>query len=336
MNSGELFLSEPRALLALVPVILAIVWRVWQSRRRPTLAVPAVGPMRRLPRTAAQRLAWLPLALGSLGLVLAAASLARPMARTSKARDVAVEGIDIAIALDLSTSMRAADFKPRNRFFVATEVLKEFISSRPNDRIGLVVFAAEAFTQCPLTLDHNVLLDVLDRLKLGVIEDGTAIGNGLATAVNRLRASEAKSKVVILLTDGDNNSGNVSPLTAAQMAKQLGIRVFPILVGKGGLVPYPQEDPFGRTVYVDVEIPTNPKLLEQIAEQADGQYYKATDRESLRSSLQDILDKMEKTRLFEAGAAAQHEELFFWLLWPALGLVLSDVFLRVTRLRRFP
>lgn len=336
MKSGELFLADPRALFVLIPVLLVLVWRVVQVRRRPTLAVPAVGPLRLLAKSAAQRLSWLPFTFGVLGLILAAVSLTRPMARTSAARDVAVEGIDIAIALDLSTSMRAADFKPRDRFFVAREVLKEFIESRPNDRLGLVVFAAEAFTQCPLTLDHHVLIDVLDALKLGVIEDGTAIGNGLATAINRLRASEAKSKVVILLTDGDNNAGNVSPLTAATMAKELGIRVYTILVGKGGLVPYPQQDAFGRTVYVDVEIPTNPDLLQQIAKDADGAFYKAVDRESLRSSLQDILDGLEKTRLFEAGASAHHEELFFWFLWPALGCLLSDVLLRVTRLRRFP
>lgn len=333
---GDLFLANPWALWALVPAVLVLVWRVVQSRRRPTLAVPAVGPLKLLARSAAQRLSWLPFVLGCLGLVLAAASLARPMARTSAARDVAVEGIDIVLALDLSTSMRAADFKPRDRFHVAKEVLKEFIESRPNDRLGLVVFAAEAFTQCPLTLDHHVLIDVMDALKLGVIEDGTAIGNGLATAVNRLRSSEAKSKVVILLTDGDNNAGNVSPLTAAQMAKELGIRVYTVLVGKGGLVPYPQQDAFGRTVYVDVEIPTNPALLQQIAKEAGGAFYKAVDRESLRSSLRDILDGLEKTRLFEAGAAAHHDELFFLFLWPALGLLLGDVTLRVTRLRRFP
>lgn len=336
MNVGAVFFAEPRALWALLPVVLVLVWRVRQVRRRPTLAVPAVGPLRLIAKSAVQKLSWLPFAFGALGLILATLAMARPVARTSTARDVAVEGIDIAIALDLSTSMRAADFKPRDRFHVAKEVLKEFIETRPNDRISLVVFAAEAFTQCPLTLDHNVLIDVLDSLKLGVIEDGTAIGNGLATAINRLRASEAKSKVVILLTDGDNNAGNVSPMTAARMAKELGVRVFPILVGKGGVVPYPQQDAFGRTVFVDVDIPVDPTLLKEIAKEANGAFYNAVDRASLRSSFQDILDGLEKTRLFEAGATARHQELFWWLLWPGLGCLLADVFLRVTRLRRFP
>lgn len=334
--NGELLLQHPWALLALVPVVAAIVLRGWWLRRRPTLLVAAVGPMRRLPRTMAQRVAWLPQLLGAAGLLLVALSLARPQARTARARDVAVEGIDIVVALDLSTSMRAADFKPKNRFFVAKEVLKEFVNSRTNDRMGLVVFAAEAFTQCPLTLDQSVLLNIIDQLKLGVIEDGTAIGNGLATAVNRLRQSEAKSKVVILITDGDNNSGNVSPLEAAEMAKSLGVRVYTILVGRGGKVPYPQEDAFGRSVYVDMEIPTNPELLKQLSRTANGAYYAATDRESLQKSLQDILDSLEKTRLFEAGAFAQHDELFKWLLWPGLAMLLADVWLRVTRLRRFP
>lgn len=328
--------QNPWALLILIPAVLVVVWRAIATRRRPTLALPAVGPLRLLPHTPAQRLGWLPQALGALALVGVVIALARPVQRASAARDVSVEGIDIVVALDLSTSMRAADFRPKNRFFVAIEVLKEFIGSRPNDRIGLVVFAADAYTQCPLTLDHGVLLGVLDQLKLGVIEDGTAIGNGLATAVNRLRGSEAKSKVVILITDGDNNSGNVSPLEAAQMAKSLGVKTYTVMVGKGGKVPYPQEDAFGRTVYVDVEIPVNPKLLEQIAAATGGRSYTATDRATLQQSLQDILDSLEKTRLFEAGASAQYDELFPWALWPALACAVLDVLLRVTRLRRFP
>ena len=262
--NGPLLLAQPVALWALVPVALAISLRFWWMRRRPQLTLPSVAALRTLPRTTAVKWRALPAILGALGLVLVTLSLARPQRRLSAARDVAVEGIDIVVSLDLSTSMRAADFKPKNRFFVATEVLKDFVRSRPNDRLGLVVFAADAFTQCPLTLDHAVLLNVIDRLRLGVIEDGTAIGNGLATAVNRLRASDARSKVVILITDGDSNAGNVSPLEAAQMAQSLGIRVYTVMVGKGGKVPYPQQDAFGRTVYVDTEIPTNPALLQQL------------------------------------------------------------------------
>ena len=336
MTAGGFTLANPWAFAVLIPVVVASWLRLRSLRHRPTMKVAAVGPLKALPRTAAVRLAWLPPVLGTLGALLVAFALSRPQEASAKARDVGVEGIDIVVALDLSTSMKAADFKPKNRFFVAKEVLKEFIASRPADRMGLVVFAGEAFTQCPLTLDHGVLTGVIDQLKLGVIEDGTAIGNGLATAVNRLRSSEAKSKVVILITDGDNNAGNVSPLEAAQLAKSLGAKVFTILVGKGGLVPYPQEDPFGRTVMVDMEIPTNPALLKDIAAAADGAYYAATDRESLQKSLRDILDALEKSKLFEAGAVAHHEELFHLLLWPGLLLLLLDAGLSVTRLRRFP
>lgn len=333
---NELRLDFPLALLAAVPVLLVVLWRALSLRRRPTLRLPAVGPLRQLPRTVAGRLSWLPQVFGALGLLLVVAALARPQERTARAKDVSVEGIDIVIAFDLSTSMRAVDFKPKDRFHVAREVLKEFVRSRTNDRLGLVVFAADAYTQCPLTLDHAVLLNIIDQLRLGVVEDGTAIGNGLATAVNRLRESEAKSRVVILITDGDNNSGNVSPLEAAELARSLGVKVFTILVGKGGPTPYPREDAFGRTTYVQMDIPVNPDLLREIARVAGGSFYIATDGESLGRSLRDILDSLEKTRIFEAGAYAQHEELFHHLLWPGLGLLLLDVLLRVTRLRRFP
>lgn len=337
MSRSDLFLAQPMALFALVPALLVVAWRAWSTWRRPaTTKVPATGPLRQLAPTAALHLRWVPQIFGALALVLVAGALARPQARTAKARDVAVEGIDIVVSLDLSTSMRAADFKPKNRFYVAKEVLKEFIESRPSDRIGLVVFAADAYTQCPLTLDHAVLQNIVEQLRLGVMEDGTAIGDGIATALNRLRESEAKSKVVILITDGDNNSGSLSPMQSAQLAKQLGIKVFTVMVGKGGRVPYPTEDPFGRTTYVEMDIPTNPELLKQIARDAGGTFYMATDRDSLRQSLQDILDSLEKTRLFEAGAFAQHEELFWVLLWPALGLALLDLALRATRLRSFP
>jgi Ca-activated chloride channel family protein len=232
--------------------------------------------------------------------------------------------------------MKAADFKPHNRIYVAKEVLKEFVEARSSDRIGLVVFAAEAFTQCPLTLDHQVLLNIIDQVKLGVIVDGTAIGNGIATAVNRLRGSTAKSRVVILITDGDNNAGNISPVQAAQMAKDEGVRVYTVLVGKGGKVPYPVTDAFGQEKYVEMEVDTNPDLLKQIANKADGAFYLATDRDSLRKSLQDILDSLEKTRLFDAGVASREEELASWFLIPAAVLVLLDLLLRSTRYRRFP
>jgi Ca-activated chloride channel family protein len=249
---------------------------------------------------------------------------------------VAVEGIDIAIALDMSNSMLAADFKPQNRFHVAKEVLKQFVGRRPNDRIGLVVFAGDAYTQCPLTLDAGMLRQLVDQLRIGGIEDGTAIGNALATAVNRLRESDAKSRVVILITDGDNNAGQVSPLTGAEMARSLGIRVFTILVGRGGMVPFPVGDAFGRTVYEDREFPVNPELLREIARTTGGSYANATDQDSLEHGLQAVLDRMEKTRMFEAAGAARPTELFPRLLGPAFWLAAIAVALSATRFRTFP
>ncbi len=329
-------LQSPWALLALVPAALVVAGRAWLVRRRPTFQVPAVGPLGLLPRTLSSHLRALPQVFGALGIVLVALALARPQERTARARNVSVEGIDIMVAQDLSTSMLAADFQPRSRIYVAKQVLKNFVNERPNDRIGLVVFAAEAYTQCPLTLDHAVLLNIIDQIKMGVIPDGTAIGNGIATAINRLRGSKAKSKVVILITDGDNNAGNVSPLEAAEMAKSLGIRVYTILVGKGGVVPYPERDAFGRTVYVKMNIPVNGSILKTIAATTAGAYYRATDKASLENSLQDILDSLEKTRLFESGAFAHHDELFGWVLWPGIALLLLDLALGVTRLKRFP
>lgn len=333
---GPVRLAQPEALWLLLPSLLVGAWRLWSLRRRPHVVVAQVAPLVALPRTWAVRLAWLPAALGALGLILSTASLSRPQVRLAAARDDSVEGIDIVVALDLSTSMRALDFQPRNRFFVATEVLKGFVASRPNDRLGLVVFAAEAFTQCPLTLDHDVLQQVIDGLRLGVLDDGTAIGDGLATSLNRLRPSEARSKVVILITDGDNNSGTISPMEAARMAHDQGMRVYTILVGKGGRVPFPQAGPFGIEQTVMMEMPVNPALLEQISATTGGRSYTAVDRASLEESLRDILNALEKSRLFESGSEARYEELFHWLLWPGLLLLLADLVLRSTRLRRFP
>ncbi len=283
------------------------------------------------------RLWWLPQALVAVALGLTALALARPQAREREAERTSVEGIDIVIALDLSTSMLAADFQPKDRVTVAKQVLTDFIGRRRTDRIGLVVFAGDAYTQSPLTLDYGILRDLVGRLQIGVIEDGTAIGNAIATAVNRLRESDAKSKVVILITDGDNNAGQVSPLEAAEIARTLGVRVFTILVGKGGVVPYPTgTDAFGRTVYEPLEFPVNPALLRDIARVTGGAHYAATDRQSLERGLNDILDRMEKTRLVEAGALARVTELYPLFLRPAFALGALGLLLGATRFRPFP
>ena len=252
--------KSPEAFWLLLLVPLVGGWSIWTARHRvaalryPVARALAAGGtgLRGLLRQA------LPL-LRMAAVALAVVALARPQTVGARVRDLSVEGIDIMIALDLSTSMEAADFRPNNRIFVAKETLNEVISSRVNDRIGLVVFAGAAYTQAPLTLDYGVLREVVKQLRTRVLEDGTAIGDALAVSLNRLRDSDAKSKVVILITDGDNNAGRISPLDAAAMAKALRIPVFTILVGKGGKVPFPDgTDLFGNPSYRELEIAINP------------------------------------------------------------------------------
>ena len=263
-------------------------------------------------------------------------ALAQPQCG-SKSELMKRKGIDIVVALDLSTSMEAGDFRPQNRLHVAKEVLSEFISNRVNDRIGLVVFAGAAYTQAPLTLDYGVLREVLKQLRTRVLEDGTAIGDALATSLNRLRDSDAKSRVVVLITDGDNNAGKISPLDAANMGKALKIPVYTILVGKGGKVPFPQgQDLFGNTVWRDTEIPINPELLQDIAATTGGEYYRATDPEGLKQGLQKVLDSLERSKLMEGGASATYREDYHPFLLLAFGLAALELLLRATFLRVFP
>ncbi len=268
----------------------------------------------------------------------AVVALARPQSSGSRQQDLSVEGIDIVIAFDLSSSMRAADFHPGNRLEVAREVLFNFIDSRVNDRIGLVVFSGAAYTQSPLTFDYGALKNIVKALRIGAIEDGTAIGDALATSLNRLRESDAKSRVVILMTDGDNNAGSVDPLDAAALAKSLKLPVFTILVGKGGKVPFPTAsvDLFGKQLYRQVELPVNPELLKKISAETGGQFFQATDRASLESGLQKVLDAMEKSRLMEGGATANREEHFHPFLLAAAAFAFLELLLRLTLLRVFP
>ncbi|RMG18696.1 MAG: VWA domain-containing protein [Deltaproteobacteria bacterium] len=327
--------ARPFALLLLVAVPYVLV-AMWLYRRRtPRLRFPSSHLAEGLKPTLWTRLRWLPPLLRVLAVALAVLGLARPQVRAQRTEDVTVEGIDIVIALDVSTSMRAVDFKPRNRLHVAKQVIADFIRKRVNDRIGLVVFAGEAYTQAPLTLDYNVLLDVLKSVRMGVIEDGTAIGNALATSLNRLKKSKAKSKVVILVTDGDNNSGNISPTEAAAIAKQMGVKVYTIMVGKGGKVPYPVDGLFGKR-YQYVEMPVNPALLKQIAKTTGGEFYVATDRESLERNFQSILDELEKTKLMEGGTYVRYTEVFPLAILPAVLLLFLELLLSATRLKTFP
>ena len=330
-------LAEPWALLLLLAVPLVILALAFERRWAPRLRHPRAALIAAGGRGLAARLWWLPQALVLAALALSAVALARPQAREREPEKQTVEGIDIVIALDLSTSMRAADFKPKDRFHVAKEVLKDFIGRRTTDRIGLVVFAGDAYTQSPLTLDYAVLRTLVDQLQIGVVEDGTAIGNALATSLNRLRESDAKSKVVILITDGESNAGQISPREAAGIAKTMGIRVFPILVGKGGLVPYPVGvDLFGQPVYQPMPFDVNPQLLKEIAETTGGAFATAGDKGELERGLQQVLDRMEKTRIFETTASSRVVELFPRLLWPAFWLAALGLVLGLTRFRSFP
>ena len=333
----ELAFHSPEALwgLLLVPVLVYQAWR--ENRRRATLRFSAAHVFLRQGRgLRAYLLPVLPV-LRIFAVTAAIVAIARPQSRDARVRDLSVEGIDVVVALDLSTSMEAGDFRPQNRLHVAKEVLSEFITNRVNDRIGLVVFAGAAYTQAPLTLDYGVLREVIKQLRTRVLEDGTAIGDALATSLNRLRDSDAKSRVVVLITDGDNNAGKIAPMDAASMAEVLKIPIYTILVGKGGKVPFPQgQDLFGNTVWRDTEIPINPELLQDIATRTGGEYYRATDPESLKQGLQKVLDSMERSKLMEGGASATYRENFHPYLLLAFGLAALELLLRSTFLRVFP
>lgn len=333
---NELEWASPEAFLLLLAVPFLIYVAAREKRRAAALRFPLAAILQRGPRGFA-RVWWFPTFLRIAAAALAAVALARPQVRGAKVRDLSVEGIDIVVALDVSTSMNAADFRPRDRISVAKDVLKGFIEKRTNDRIGLVIFSGEAYTQAPLTLDYHVLTELLASVKTGVIEDGTAIGNALATSLNRLRDSDAKSKVVVLITDGDNNAGNISPMESAAIAKEFGIRIYTVMVGKGGLVPFPAGvDFFGQATFRDVEIPVNPELLKGIARETGGSFYTATDRATLESGLNDILDQLEKSKIFQSGGYENMTEMFGPFLALACLCLLLELTLSATRLRSFP
>jgi len=332
------------ALGALAGAVLLAAGASWIKRRqRPVWMVPTIGWMSLLPQGQPSPLRFLVPLLRLSAVVLLVIAIARPQIASTET-DVFTEGMDIVLVLDLSTTMRAVDFAPPERLGERTsriegakEVIGNFIHQRKNDRIGLVVFAREAFTQCPLTLDYSVIQNIVRSVQTGVIEDGTAIGNALMIAVNRLRDSEVKSKVIILLTDGDDNASTIAPMQAAEVARSLGIKIFPILVGKGGLVPYPVgADLFGRQQFQQVEIRTNPELLKGIAGKAHGKFYQATDQGTLATDFRDILDQMEKSRLMDPGRFTRHTEMFHLALLPALLCLLLEMLLGWTRFRTFP
>ena len=330
--------GAPWFLLALLPVALTVLylWRRRRFRMDPALTFPSTKLVRTLPRTIWARLAWLPDLARVLALAAMVIALARPQVRGEATSDDA-EGIDIILAVDTSGSMKAADFQPRDRMAVAKRAISAFIRQRVSDRIGLVVFAGEAASWVPLTLDYSLLIEMLDEVEVGMLPDGTAIGSALGTAVNRLRESTATSRVVILLTDGDNNNGNLSPRKAAELAKELGVMTYTILIGRDGPVPFPAgTDMFGRQVFQEVVMPTDPKLLNDIARITGGQSFTAKDSQELDHRLSDVLNALDRSRLESSVAAPPRTELFPWMVGVAFALLALELVMNITRLRRFP
>lgn len=329
--------ANPIYFLLFLPLIAYIVWYVLRNdRHEPSMQVSTVSMYASMPKSWKAYLRHLPVVLRVIAMSLLIVVLARPQS-TDNWQNSEVEGIDIMMAVDVSTSMLAEDLKP-NRLEAAKQVAAEFISGRPNDNIGLTIFAGQSFTQSPLTVDHSVLLNIFNSVKCdiaqeGIIEDGTAIGDGIANAVTRLKDSKAKSKVIILLTDGSNNRGTISPLTAAEIAKTYGIRVYTIGVGTNGTAPYPYQA-YGVKQYVQVEVEIDENTLQQIAQTADGQYYRATSNSKLKEVYEEI-DKLEKTKLNVKDYSRKVEEFQPFAIAAILCLLL-ELLLRLTILRRIP
>jgi len=320
--------------LAALPLIL-----LWRGRRGPVAAVEYsdVSLARDIARRTRSRIGWIVGLLPIIAAALMIVGLARPQ-RTHSRTEVTVNGIDIVLGLDVSGSMQALDFSvgnsPINRIAVVKSVVAQFIEERPNDRIGLIAFAAYPYIVSPLTLDHDWLLQNLERVDVGVGDDGTAIGSAIAAAVNHLRTTAAKSKVVILLTDGVNNSGKISPLAAAEAARALGVKVYTIGVGVRGKAPIPVRDEAGRIHMVMDSVDVDEKTLQAVASQTGGLFYRATDTDSLRKIYEQI-------NRYETSAQSvqrfEHlEELYRWALYPALGLLALGFLLQQTRFRRLP
>ncbi len=318
--------------LALVPIAVALVLWAGLARgpgRRAALAYSRAGELSAQRRGFVARLADLPLVLRLAAVVLVGVALARPQT-TRVADDLEVEGIDIVIALDVSGSMEETDLQP-NRLDAAKLVIEDFVRRRPSDRMGLVVFGREAYTHVPLTLDHGTFLRMLAELRLGIVDGhGTAIGNGIGVALNRLRHSDARSKVIIVLTDGENNAGNISPEQAARFAQTMKVKVYTILAGDND----PEAAAAAGAPGLPQRHPVNPKLLEQIASMTGGTPYLATDTLALKERFQKILEDLEKSRLHDRGVL--YAELYRRFLFVAFALLVAELALRLTRLRRLP
>jgi Ca-activated chloride channel family protein len=328
---GDKFASP--VFLWLLLFLPAIGYYLWWRRRKMTVVLQfsSLQVFGKIPRTVRERMGHIPIGLRMMAIALFIIALARPQSVSDK-QNISTEGIDIVLELDISGSMLAEDFNP-NRIDAAKQVASEFIDGRMNDRIGLVVFSAESFTQCPLTTDYPVLKNLLRDVKNGMIADGTAIGLAIANGVNRLKDSKAKSKVMILLTDGVNNRGEIDPITAARIAATYGIRIYTVGVGAKGEAPYPVQTPFGiRRQMIPVDL--DEKVLTQVADMTGGKYYRATDNRKLKAIYKEI-DQLERTKI-EVTAYKRYSELYGgWLIAGLLAFVL-EIGLTSTLLRKNP
>ncbi len=322
------------ALILLVPIFILIARR---RRLGADFVFPSQDLVKELRPTLKLRLSKSLPFLRAAALMLMILALARPQSILEDVKTVS-EGVDIVLALDTSTSMLAEDFmvgnRRINRYDVVREVVKEFIKKRKDDRIGMVAFAARAYTVCPLSTDYNWLYENLDRVRVGMIEDATAIGSAIASSLNRLRTSKTKSKVIILLTDGVNNAGNISPIVAAEAAKALKIKIYTIGVGSKGLVPYPFKDIYGRVIYKNIPIEIDDEVLKRIADITGGNYYRAQDTEAL-VRIYDEINRLEKSNIEHFGYR-EYKELFPKFLIPGLVILLLEIFLGNTVFVKVP
>ena len=329
---NDIIFANPRFLYLLLILVPIIAWYIYKQKN--TYASIQISTLKGFQNKAVTLKNYLRHALfvlRILALAILIIVIARPQS-TDKWKNVSTEGIDIILTLDISGSMLAEDFKP-NRIEAAKDVATEFISGREDDRIGLVVFSGESFTQCPLTTDHAVLINLFKDIKSGMIEDGTAIGLGLANSVTRLKDSKAKSKVIILLTDGVNNSGEIAPKTAAEIAKAFGIRVYTIGVGTRGKAPMPYNTPYGVR-YQNIDVQIDEDVLQDISNMTDGRYFRATDNKKLVEVYNDI-NKLEKSKIEEKEYSKKQEEYLNWAIL-ALVLLIVEIILRYTYLKTNP
>lgn len=312
---------------------MLLFYFIRRRARAATIKFSDLRIVKRAARTNRQRFRFVLPILRVLAVGLMVVAFARPRSGTEYT-EVTSEGIDIMMALDVSSSMQAEDFKPHNRLYVAKEEMKKFVERRVNDRIGMVVFARYSYTQCPLTTDYGVLLSFVDQIDFGLVDDGTAIGMAIANAVNRLRETEAKSKIIVLLTDGDNNAGEIDPLTAANLAATFGIKIYTIGAGKPGNAMFPVDDPLFGKRYVYRPTVIDEKTLQEIADRTNGKYFRARSGEELEKIYAEI-DKLEKTEV-ETAHHIQYVELFQFFTFGAFGLLMLEMLLSHTYFRKLP